>query len=418
MRPLLSQHMPDALQRPARTVVMAGNVVVDHRKRAERPHGHRPSRTWFDTTIVVPTLNEGANAAPLIERLTAAMRGRSVEVLFVDDSTDDTPQQISRVASHVDLPVRIIHRGGAERTGGLAGAVAAGIASSDSDFVVVMDGDLQHPPEMVPALRDAAEDVDLSIASRYDGGDPSGLGSTHRRWVSGAGTLVAQACFPRRVGRVCTDPMTGFFCVRRSAIDLSRMRPRGFKILLEVLTRHDLRVRELPLAFGERGAGVSKASWRTGVQFLHQVLSLRMGRFSRFAAVGAVGTAVNLAVMALLLEGPLQAHYLIAAIAAAEVSILHNFLLQERYVFGGLHDGGRSRPRRLAQHLAFNNAEALVRLPFLVLLVETVHLWPLMAQALTVAVACIARFGFMSRVVYRPRRQRPTAAPLRETVEV
>ncbi|WP_346621277.1 glycosyltransferase family 2 protein [Blastococcus montanus] len=373
----------------------------------------------MDTTVIVPTYNEGANAAALVGRLAAALHGRSAEILFVDDSTDDTPEEIARVAAHAGLPVRLIHRGAGERVGGLSGAVTAGISASRGDFVVVMDGDLQHPPEMVPELRDAAEGVDLAVASRYrGGGDASGLSNVYRRVISSGSTAVARACFPRRVGRVCTDPMTGFFCLRRAAVDPSALRPRGFKILLEILARHDLRVRELPFTFGERAAGESKASWRNGFRFLRQVLSLRLGRVSRFAVVGALGTVVNLAVMALLISGPLPVNYVVAAVIAAEVSILHNFLLQERFVFRDMSAGAHGRARRLAQHLVFNNAEALVRLPFLVLLVEIVHLWPILAQALTLALAFLIRFRFMSRVVYRPRRQQPAPAPLRETVEV
>ena len=371
-------------------------------------------RTRFDTTVIVPTFNEGANVRTLVDRLSAALRGRDVEILIVDDSTDDTPQQVQRVAASADLPVRLIHREGKERVGGLAGAVTAGIHASDSDFVLVMDGDLQHPPEMAPDLRDAADDVDLSVASRYGGdGSSSGLSSGARRWVSSGSTVLAQACFPRRVGRVCTDPMTGFFCFRRSAVDLSLLRPRGFKILLEILARHDLRVRELPFTFGERAAGESKASWRNGVQFAYQMAGLRMGRMSRFAVVGALGTVVNLAVMALLVGGLFDLNYVLAAVIAAEVSILHNFLLQERFVFGDLRDGVHSRFRRLTQHLAFNNLEALLRLPFLVLLVETMHIYALLAQALTLAVAFVARFLFVSRVVYRSHRPADSAAPAR-----
>ncbi|MGY1914920.1 glycosyltransferase [Blastococcus sp. SYSU DS0973] len=371
----------------------------------------------FDTTVIVPTYNEGANIGPLVDRLAAALRGRSAEVLIVDDSTDDTPIQVARVAADADLPVRLIHREGEDRVGGLAGAVTAGILASDSDFVLVMDGDLQHPPEMVPDLRDAADDVDLSVASRYGGdGDSSGLSSSYRRLVSSGSTVIAQACFPRRVGRVCSDPMTGFFCFRRAAVDMGRLRPRGFKILLEILARHDLRVRELPFTFGDRLAGDSKASWRNGAQFAYQMASLRMGRLSRFAAVGALGTLVNLAVMALLVRGPVELNYVVAAVLAAEVSMLHNFVLQERFVFRDLRDGVRRRGRRLAQHFAFNNAEALLRLPLLVLLVETMHLYALLAQAVTLAVAFVARFLFVSRVIYRPHRSVLGSVRARETV--
>jgi dolichol-phosphate mannosyltransferase len=401
-----------------RTFLVTGNRVPHPGEAAYVPAPEaRPGAPAYDTTVIVPTFNEGANVGPLVERLCAALRGRSAEILIVDDSTDDTPQEVARVAAEAPLPVRMIHREGADRSGGLAGAVTAGIHASDSDFVLVMDGDLQHPPEMVPQLRDAADDVDLSVASRYGGdGDSSGLSSGYRRWVSSGSTVIAQACFPRRVGRVCTDPMTGFFCFRRSAVDLARLRPRGFKILLEILARHDLRVRELPFTFGDRLAGASKASWRNGVQFLYQMASLRMGRMSRFAAVGALGTIVNLAAMALLVSGSIQLNYVVAAVVAAEVSILHNFLLQERFVFRDLRDGVNGWRRRLTQHLAFNNAEALLRLPFLVLLVETMHIYALLAQGVTLAIAFVARFLFVSRVVYRPHRSAFAMAPARETV--
>ena len=391
---------PTAPTRLDRTYVVTGNTVAQPEAAAPAP---TRAATAFATTVIVPTFNEGANVRTLVDRLSAALRGRSVEILIVDDSTDDTPAQVRRVAATADLPVRLLHREGADRIGGLAGAVTAGIHASTSDFVVVMDGDLQHPPELVPDLLDAADDVDLAVASRYGGdGDSSGLSSGYRRWVSSGSTVIAQACFPRRVGRVCTDPMTGFFCFRRSSVDMTRLRPRGFKILLEILARHDLRVRELPFTFGDRLAGHSKASWRNGVQFIYQMASLRMGRMSRFAAVGALGTIVNLAVMALLVGGVTDLNYVVAAVVAAEVSILHNFLLQERFVFRDLRDGVHSWRRRLGQHLAFNNVEALIRLPFLVLLVETMHVYALLAQAVTLAIAFVARFLFVSRVVYRP----------------
>lgn len=363
------------------------------------------------TTVVVPTFNEGGNCRHLVRRLATALDGRTdAEVLFVDDSTDGvTPAVIQElVESPTPLSVRAIHRTGPDRVGGLAGAVTLGIAEARGEVVVVMDGDLQHPPELVPALVAGLADAELVVASRYAGeGDASGLSSSWRRAVSRSSTTLAQACFPRRVGRVCTDPMTGFFAFRRSAVHLDRLRPRGFKILLEVLARHDLRVREVPFVFGERSEGESKASWRNGLHFLHQMASLRMGRMSRFAAVGLLGTVVNLTVMWLLVGGLLDIGYVAASVIAAELSIVHNFLLQERFVFRDLRRG--SAIRRLAQFLAFNNVEALARVPLLVLLVEGLGFAAVPGQALLIAVAFVGRFLFTSRVVYRPQPARPVA---------
>lgn len=184
---------------------------------------------------------------------------------------------------------------------------------------------------------------------------------------------------------------------------MKRLRSRGFKILREILAGRDLRVGELPFTLDERLAGESKASWRKGVQLIYQLASLRMGRMTRFAAVGAPGTVGNLLVMALLVHGPFDINYVVAAVIAAEISILHNFVLQERFVFRDMRDGVNSWWSRLTQHLLFNNAEALVRMPFLILLVERMHVWALLAQAVTLAIAFVARFLFVSRVVYRPK---------------
>jgi dolichol-phosphate mannosyltransferase len=364
-------------------------------------------------TIVVPTFNEGGNVEELVARL-AEVVPFDTEILFVDDSTDDTPEIISKLIERTPIPVAMLHR--KVPTGGLAGAVTLGIAAARGDRVLVMDGDLQHPPEMVPMMLDGLDEADMVVASRYTGdGDAGGLSSLWRRWVSSSSTLLAQACFPRRVGRVCTDPMTGFFAFRRDAVDIKRLRPRGFKILLEILARHDLEVREVPFTFGERFAGESKANWRNGVTFLYQLASLRMGRMSRFAVVGALGTVVNLAVMALLLAA--GAHYLVAAIVAAEVSILHNFLMQERFVYRDLRADSRAgKGRRAAMFFGFNNVEALARIPVLALMVSGLGMHPLPAQAVTLAAAFLLRFVFTSRVVYRPRRA-PAALITHDRVE-
>lgn len=137
-----------------------------------------------------------------------------------------------------------------------------------------------------------------------------------------------------------------------------------------------------------------------------------MGRLMRFAAVGVLGTGVNLLVMAMLVHGVIDMNYVAAAVVAAEVSIMHNFLLQERFVFRDLRDGISSWRGRLTQHLIFNNAEALVRLPFLILLVEAMHHWALLAQAITLVAAFTARFLFMSRVVYRAKTVKRVARHL------
>jgi dolichol-phosphate mannosyltransferase len=361
-------------------------------------------------TVVVPTFNEQDNVAPLVAGLQTALEGWDADVLFVDDSSDETPDRVRHAATWSSLPVSLVHREPADRVGGLSGAVVVGLTRARGEHVVVMDGDLQHPPGTVPLLLAEAVSTgaDLVVASRYcgSGGGADGLSGAHRRLVSSTSTLLTRSLFPRRVGGRCTDPMTGFFCVTRSAIDLGRLDPRGFKILLELLATHDLRVREVPFVFGERHAGRSKADLRQGMAFLRQLVDLRAGRMVRFGLVGATGFVLNLAVMAALVAA--DVNYVLAGFLATEAAIVSNFLLQERLVFGDRTGGavrGRWR-RRALQSVLFNNAESLLRIPLLVLLVEVLGAASLLAQALTLVLAFGGRFVFVSRVVYRP------AAPL------
>ena len=357
-----------------------------------------------ELTVIVPTFNEALNVPELVRQLAEALEGQDAEVLFVDDSTDDTPEVVRQVASTAALPVRLIHRD--TPVGGLSGAVQVGLAASTAPWCVVMDGDLQHPPGLVPSLLATARDegVDVVVASRYmNDGSSSGLANATRRMVSSVSTAVTRAMFPVRLAD-CSDPMTGFFAVRREAVQLDRLRPRGFKILLEILARHRLAVAEIPFVFGARFAGDSKASFAQGARFLTQLAALRFGRMSRFAIIGGFGALANIAIVWLLLQ--LGAAYLVAAIAAAELTIVMNFLLQERFVFADLRHEGKGPWRRFAHSFAFNNIETALRLPVLALLVSTMHVAAVPATALTLLVAFVARFTFHSRGVNRPRSRR------------
>lgn len=357
-------------------------------------------------TIIVPTFNEAPNVEELVDRVAAAVAGIDAEIVFVDDSTDDTPAEIDRVASEASIPVRCVHR--AEPVGGLGGAVVAGARIASAPLCLVMDGDLQHPPELIPELYACAltGEVDVVIASRYaDGGGAGGLSSWLRHAVSRTSTLVTKAMFPVRL-RDTTDPMTGFFLFAPARVDLAGLRPRGFKILLEMLARQPLRVAEVPFEFAERHAGSSKATVRQGFRFLWQLALLRFGRMSGFAAIGAIGAVVNvLMVWALTSWG---VDYLVAAVVATEVTIVGNFVLQEAWVFRDLRGEARGLGTRFGLAFAFNNAEAVVRIPIVFLMVDSGRFTAVLATVITLAVAFVARFTFQSLVVYRPRATAPS----------
>lgn len=355
-------------------------------------------------TIIVPTFNERDNVAELVARTAVALEGWDAEILFVDDSTDDTAAEVERVAADSPIPVRVIHR--SENTGGLGGAVVIGLEAAVSDVCIVMDGDLQHPPELLPVLlaRFAQGDADVVAASRYvGGGDTSGLGTAVRFGVSRVATWLTRAMFPIRLAR-STDPMTGFFLVDRGRLDVSTLQPRGFKILLEILARNDLRIAEVPMEFAERRHGTSKASFRQGAMFLEHLARLRFGKMSLFALIGVIGAAANLGIMWALTAAGVP--YIWAAIIGAEVTIIGNFVLQERFVFADMRTDARALGIRFASSFAFNNVEAALRIPVMALMVESWHISSVVATGLSLIVAFFARFLFHSLVVYAPRRRR------------
>lgn len=357
-----------------------------------------------EVTIIVPTRDESPNVAPLVALISEALADRSAEVLFVDDSDDDTPAEIVRVARTAALPVRVLHRPRGARDGGLGGAVAEGLAAAAADVCIVMDGDLQHPPALLPRLleRFEAGGVDVVLASRYvHGGDGDGLGTRLRVAVSRASTAITKAMFPRRLHGV-SDPMTGFFLVDRRRVDLAALRPNGFKILLEILARGDHRTAEIPMRFDRRRDGISKATFRQGAAFLAHLGRLRFGKMSVFALIGAAGAVANIGIVWALTS--LGVDYVWAAIAAAEITIVANFLLQERFVFADMTRQAAGFWRRFATSFTFNNVEAAIRIPVMALMVETWHISSVLSTAITLAVAFLARFVFHSLVVYRPRR--------------
>lgn len=365
----------------------------------------------MDLSVIVPTFNEAPNIAELVRRIEAATQGLTREVLFVDDSTDDTPAVVREVSRTAHVPVRLVHR--ESPTAGLGGAVLEGLRLAQADLCIVMDGDLQHPPETIPHMLRAQQRTGVGVvaASRYTGGgDATGLADAVRTAVSRGATMLTKAMFPLRL-RDSTDPMTGFFLVDRTRLDLDRLRPRGFKILLEILARNDLSLTEVPFDFAERSAGSSKASLRQGMRFLAQLSVLKFGKMSGFALIGAIGAVANIGIMAGLTH--LGMPYIWAAIIAAEVTIVGNFLLQERFVFREMLGTASARWLRFAKSFSFNNTEALIRIPVLALLVETWHISSVLAATITLAVAFVARFAFHSLVVYAPKRE---GAPSRRRV--
>ncbi len=251
------------------------------------PAHRRPGLDPDLVSVIVPTRHEAGNVGPLVAELNEVARSRALgnrrfEVLFVDDSDDDTPAAIERLiatdATASGVAVRLVHRRAGERWGGLGGAVVDGFGCAAGAVAVVMDGDLQHPPSSIPTLVRAVDGGDgLTLASRRVPGGTDGVGLTPtRRRLSLSAAGLARWVFPGPVGRV-SDPMSGFFAVRLGVIDLNRLHPDGFKILMEVLATHPkIPVGERPFEFVVRTHGMSKASASEVVRFLGHLINLRI----------------------------------------------------------------------------------------------------------------------------------------------
>jgi dolichol-phosphate mannosyltransferase len=285
-------------------------------------------------SIVVPTRNERENVPRLVERLHAALAGKSYELVFVDDSSDGTDQVLADLARR-DPRVIVHHR---ESASGLGTAVLEGFARSRGERLAVMDADLQHPPDLIPRMDEAldAERADLVVASRYlPGAARPGL-TMFRKAVSQAMRWAAWGLL--RAARRSSDPMAGCFIVRRSVVEGVVLRPVGFKILLEILVRGRYeRIAEVPYVFEHRHAGVTKANVRQGLTALRHMAVLAAdspadSRLWKFLLVGASGTVVNVVVFWIIHHG-LGARVLAAGMIAGLVATFTNFLLNNAYTW-------------------------------------------------------------------------------------
>jgi dolichol-phosphate mannosyltransferase len=291
--------------------------------------------------------------------------------------------------------------------GGLSGAVVRGFRAARAPWVVVMDADLQHPPEVVPQLLAAAveSDADLVVGSRYiGGGDAEGLSSRTRDLVSLGSGALSKAFFPRRLKDI-SDPMSGLFLVRRAALDLDTFDPIGFKILLEIAVRQGpLKVLEVPYVFAPRHAGESKASLREGLRFARHLLRLKTsvsGTFRRMVGVGSVGMtgiAVNTAALWFFLEYA-GLSLVLAALVATQISTMWNFLLTDRVVYR--HHRRGSWPRSLLIYGLVNNVVLALRLPVMQLFITVLLMDYRLANIATLLLAFVARFAAIDRVIYR-----------------
>lgn len=289
----------------------------------------------LEVAIIVPTLNEAANIERLVDRLNHVLHGRAWELIFVDDNSPDGTSDIVRRLGTQQRHIRVIQRVGRR---GLSSAVIEGVLASAAPIIAVMDGDMQHSEDALPQLIDAVASGqgDIAIGTRYIDGGGTGDWDEKRVWMSKLATRAGQVALGTKV----SDPMSGFFAMRRDAFEraLPRLSAIGYKILIDILASSPtpLRVAEIPYVFRSREAGESKIGARVIVEYAELIADKSVGRYIpirllKFLMVGGLGVVVHLAILRSLLGLGLE--FMGAQTGAVLTAIAFNFFLNNSFTY-------------------------------------------------------------------------------------
>jgi len=323
-------------------------------------------------SLVIPTYKERNNIENVVNILSGLLDQTipgNYEIIIVDD---DSPDRTWEVAQSLipDYPQLRVMRRQEER--GLSSAVIRGWQAATGRVLGVIDGDLQHPPEVLTQLLQKIEQgADLALASRHvDGGGVSSW-SIIRRFLSRGAQVLGLVILPGVLGRV-TDPMSGYFMVRRSAIANATLNPVGYKILLEVISRGQVgEIAEAGYVFRERTEGESKVTWKQYIEYIQHLIRLRIStgrlgkiskkvnfpvqRFLRFGLVGLSGVFVDMLILYLLSDPTTLALPLTRSkIMAGEIAIFNNFLWNDAWTFADVSMQQQGWKPRLKRFLKFN----------------------------------------------------------------
>ncbi|HLE48357.1 MAG TPA: glycosyltransferase family 2 protein [Candidatus Thermoplasmatota archaeon] len=369
-------------------------------------------------SVVVPTYNEAATIQDVLRHVVAACEGTDFEVVVVDDNSPDGTGRLVEAMGREDRRVRLVLR---THERGLATAVIEGIRRSSGTYVVVMDSDFQHPPATIPKLLEAAttQRADLVVASRYaPGGAVKGF-PLSRKVISWGAKAISVVALSRVRHFHITDPMSGFFLVRRDAVDPEALRPRGYKILIEVLVRGRVeRATEVGFTFDTRKGGVSKLRLKTQYDYFLHVVGLGFAdrenqRLLVFAIVGMTGILVNAGLYEVakrLLHVPNDPiALLLPAALAREASILWNFTWNDLVTFRDLR--GQAHAGFLARVLRFNLVSLLSFGAYLGIfyLLVALGLHDLAALLIAILTTFLVNYRGNRRWTYERRKESPNA---------
>ncbi|MCQ1536904.1 glycosyltransferase family 2 protein [Methanosarcina sp. KYL-1] len=318
--------------------------------------------TEYGITVIIPTFNEENNIASIIHAVNSSFSksGISGEILVVDDESRDETIEIVRNISRKCGNVRIIVR---HEDHGLSQSVVEGFKQANSELFLVIDADFSHPPELIPRFyEEIKKGHEVVVGSRYIRGGGIRQWPLKRRVLSLGATGLGRILFPE-----VTDPVSGFFAVKKEVVERAPLKPRGYKILMEILGkgRWDS-ISEVPFTFSDRKGGESKLSLKIILEYIEQVLNItkysidvrdnsvwnEWKRLSRFCFVGLSGIAVNMGALYLLTEYS-GFYFLTASAVAIELSIINNFIWNDIWTFKPPENLSPHRESRFHRFLSF-----------------------------------------------------------------
>ena len=366
-------------------------------------------------SVIIPTYNERENLKKIIPMIHDVLKDRDYEIVVVDDNSPDGTWEIAKELSK-EYPVKLLMR---EERRGLATAVIDGIKIAEGKIIVVMDADLQHPPEYIPRLIEPIinDGVDLVIGSRYVKGGKIKEWGFVRRLISKGATFLSHIAVLKLRG--IKDTMSGFFALKKSAIEGVELNPLGYKILLEILVKGNIRrVREVPYVFEKRYAGESKLGSREIFGYVKHLIQLSLWtgdfwRILKYVIVGLSGLFINLLILYSLIDlrfleltlGIFNIHLpnqikaftiivpkdilvkVLAASVSIELSIIWNFMLNNFWTFKDRTKKGWNAVKALFKFNLVSVGGILINLAIYTLLLTTIGMHYLIAETIAVFVA-------------------------------
>lgn len=384
------------------------------------PNGVGKNGESIHLSLVIPTYKERdniQNVVSILSRLLDESIPGNYELIVVDDDSPDRTWEIAQSLTPEYPQLRVMRR---QQERGLSSAVIRGWQAATGSVLGVIDGDLQHPPEvLMQLLRSVEQGADLAVASRHvDGGGVSSW-SVVRRFLSRGAQLLGLVILPGVLGRV-SDPMSGYFMVRRSAIADATLNPVGYKILLEVIGRGKVdQLAEVGYVFCERKEGESKVTWKQYIDYIHHLVRLRLstgpvgrisrkvnfpiGRFLRFGLVGFSGVFVDLTVF-YLLRTVIHLGLTRSTILSAGVAIINNFLWNDLWTFSDISQRQRYPHQRFKRFLKFSAiclAGVILQALIINFLYNVLGINQYLAKLIAIAVATIWNFWINLKLSWR-----------------